>query len=229
MRARQRHFNPTAAGAVAAYDARFITGLSDGTNMAEWPSRTGTNNATQSTVANQPNYETNEINGNPVVNFTAANSDQFVVNISVPASLTIVKVHRRLSSGIQSVDFGEFVAAARYGMWWFNDNVVYTSSNTSLNTHGAAVIATGSFVESWQKNSNISSQVFRNGISVGTPQTPGFSTGAFNRIGKVTSTGGVYGNQNGAMGCLVLLNQSNTAIRKRLERGAAFSFKIPCS
>jgi hypothetical protein len=229
MRARQRHFNPTAAGAVAAYDARFITGLSDGSNMAQWTSRTGTNNATQPTVANQPNYETNEINGNPVVNFTAANADQFVVNISVPASLTVVKVHRRLSSGIQNVDFGEFVSSPRYGMWWFNDNGVYTSSNGSQNTHGSAVTTTGSFVESWQKNSNISSQVFRNGTSVGTPQTPGISNGAFNRIGKVSNNAGVHGNQNGAIGCLILLNQSNTPVRKRLERAAAYSFKIACS
>ena len=220
MRARQRHFNPTAAGAVAAYDARFITGLSDGTNMAEWPSRTRTNNATQSTVANQPNYETNEINGNPVVNFTPANFEQFIVNITIPNSFTIIKVFRRKNSGIHNIGLG----GGRYDPWWYSDNVTYTSAFGSFNTHGTANASTGVFIDSWQKNQTVSSQVWRNGVSVGASQTPQASNSAFITIGRIYTD---Y--NNGAIGLITMIEQSNAPIRKRLERGAAFSFKIPCS
>lgn len=220
MRARQRHFNPTAAGAVAAYDARFITGLSDGSNMNQWTSRTGTNNATQATVSKQPNYETNEINGNPVVNFTPANFDEFGVNITIPNSFTIVKVFRRQSSGIHSIGLG----GGRYDTWWYPDNVTYTSAFGSFNTHGLANASTGVFIDSWQKNQTASSQVWRNGVSVGASQTPQISTSAFNCIGRISSD---Y--NNGALALITMIEQSNTPVRKRLERAAAYSFKIACS
>ena len=229
MRARHRHFNPKDAGAVAAYDARFITGLNDGDNVATWSSRTGTNDATQATVGNQPNYETNEINGNPVVNFTPANSDQFVISILVPSSLISVKVFRRNSANIHSVGLGENVGQPRYDSWWFNDNITYTAPQDTFNTHGTADTRTGLFIDSWQKSGTTSSQVWRNGTSVGTSQTPAASNGSFTRVGRVVNGSQPYGFHNGAMGCLCLLNRADSSIRKRCEHAAAYSFKIACS
>jgi hypothetical protein len=73
MRARQRHLNPKAAGAAVVFDARYITGLSDGGNVSSWNDRSGNaNNAT--TASNYPTYETNEQAGNPVVRFVSANA-----------------------------------------------------------------------------------------------------------------------------------------------------------
>lgn len=73
MRARQRHLNPKAAGATVVFDARYITGLSDGSNVSSWDDRSGNaNNAT--TASNYPTYETNEQAGNPVVRFVKASS-----------------------------------------------------------------------------------------------------------------------------------------------------------
>lgn len=229
MRARHRHFNPKDAGAVAAYDARFITGLSDGDNVSTWSSRTGTNDATQSTAGKQPNYETNEINGNPVVNFTPANSDELEISISVPSSLISVKVFRRNTAGIHSVGLGELSSAPRYDSWWFTDNVTYTAPRNAFNTHGAADTRTGLFIDSWQKSGTTSSQVWRNGVSVGPSQTPQASSGSFTRLGRTANANQPYGFHNGAMGCLCLLDRADSPIRKRLEHAAAYSFKIACS
>jgi hypothetical protein len=81
MRARQRHLNPRAAGATVVFDARYITGLSDGTNVSSWADRSGNaNNAT--TASNFPTYETNEQGGNPVVRFTKASSQRLICGSS---------------------------------------------------------------------------------------------------------------------------------------------------
>ncbi len=73
MRARQRHLNPRAAGATVVFDARYITGLSDGNNVSSWADRSGNaNDAT--TASNYPTYETDGQGGNPVVRFVRASS-----------------------------------------------------------------------------------------------------------------------------------------------------------
>ena len=225
MRARHRHFNPKDAGAIAAYDARFITGLSDGDNVATWSSRTGTNNATQPTVGNQPNYETNEINGNPVVNFTPANNDEFQISITVPSSATVVAVHRRSTTAINTINFGGSGGSARYSFWWFSDNVVYVSWNLTFETFSPAQTTTGSLVVSTTKNATTSSQVYINGATFRVEIVPTASSGSFNRIG----TAGVTRN-NGAIGNLCLIDAFvSDSLRRRLEHSAAFSFKISCS
>lgn len=73
MRARHRHFNPKDAGASGVYDARFISGIANNAAVGTWNSRTGTNTATQATSANQPIYRTDQLNGNPVLQFDGTN------------------------------------------------------------------------------------------------------------------------------------------------------------
>jgi hypothetical protein len=227
MRARHRHFNPKSAGAVAAYDARFISGLSDGDNVSTWASRTGTNDATQSTVGNQPNYETNEIGGQPVVNFTPANSDQLVINITIPSSATIVSVHRRSSQNIHTINFGHTSSQA-YGFWWFSDNVIYTQWNSStFQTWSPAQTKTGSIVISVAKDGTTTSQVYLNGSTFRAAITPSASSGTFTRLGRA-DVGSNY--NNGAIGSACLIDAFvSDGLRRRLEHAAAFSFKIACN
>lgn len=230
MRLRHRHFNPKSAGAVAAYDARFISGLSDGDNVSTWPSRTGTNDATQSTVGNQPNYETNEINGQPVVNFTSANSDRLDISITVPNSLTIVAVHRRNTTGIHTINFSSTATVggagqSRYGFWWFNDNIIYTRFASSFQTFSPAQTRTGSVVVSVTKDSTTTSQVYLNGSTFRAAITPPTSTSSFDRIGRSENT-----TNNGAIGCACLVDAFvSDGLRRRLEHAAAYSFKISCN
>jgi hypothetical protein len=232
MRARHRHFNPKSAGAVAAYDARFISGLSDGDNVSTWASRTGTNDATQTTVGKQPNYETNEIGGQPVVNFTPANSDELEINITVPSSATIVAVHRRSTAGIHTVNFGELEASTpRYTLWWFTDNIIYVSWNgNNLQTFSPAQTTTGSLVVTTTKNGTTSSQVYINGATFRAAIVPSASNGAFNRLGRSAGAAQPYGFNNGAIGSACLIDAFvSDGLRRRLEHAAAFSFKIACN
>jgi len=223
MRARHRHFNPKDAGAVAAYDTRFITGLNDGDNVATWSSRTGTNDATQATVGNQPNYETNEINGNPVVNFTPANADQFVISISVPASWTEVAVLRRATNAINSILFGNS-SVGRYSFWWFTDNVIYSNPSNTV-TFSPAQTTTGPHIVSTTKNSTSQMRAYLNSVAFSAAQSSPASSGSFNRIGAVTTN---Y--NNGAIGNLCLLDSFvSNSLRRRLEHASAFSFKISCN
>ena len=70
MRARHRHFTYKAAGAVVAYDARYLTD-SDGTALQTWPDRAGTYNATEATTTKRPLVRTgaNGINGQTALGF----------------------------------------------------------------------------------------------------------------------------------------------------------------
>jgi hypothetical protein len=69
MRARQRHFNARDLGANLVLDARYINQSND-TAISSWSDRSRfSNNATQSTPANQPTFKTNILNGNSGVNF----------------------------------------------------------------------------------------------------------------------------------------------------------------
>jgi hypothetical protein len=231
MRARHRHFNPKDAGAIAAYDARFISGLSDGDNVSTWASRTGSNNATQETVGNQPNYETNEINGQPVVDFTSANSDRLNISITIPNSLTIVAVHRRNSTGINTINFGSTqnvggAGQTRYAFWWFSDNIIYSRFTSSFQTWSPAQTQTGSLVVSVTKNATTTSQIYLNGATFRNAITPPASTSSFDRIG--VGDGTVF--NNGAIGCACLVDAFvSDGLRKRLEHAAAYSFKISCN
>lgn len=223
---RHRHFNPKAAGAIAAYDARFISGLNDGDNVETWSSRTGTNDATQTTLGKRPNYETNEINGQPVVNFTPANTDEFVVNITIPSSATVVAVHRRSSTGIRTINFAA-TSGNLYALWWDTDNVIYTSWGTGFHTFSPAQTRTGSIIASSVKNGTTSSQVYLNGSTFRAAITPAASSGSFTRIGRA----GVAGSfSSGAIGSLCLVDAFvSDGLRRRLEHAAAFSFKIACN
>ena len=227
MRARHRHFNPKDAGAIAAYDARFISGLSDGDNVSTWVSRTGSNDAAQATVGKQPNYETNEINGQPVVNFTPANSDEFEINISVPSSATVVAVQRRSTTGIRTINFGTTTSNV-YALWWDTDNVIYLSWSTgAFNTFSPAQTGTGARIITSTKNGTTSSQVYLNGATFRAAIAPAASSGSFTRIGR-SGVAGAY--SNGAMGSACLIDAFvSDGLRKRLEHAAAFSFKIACN
>ena len=223
MRARHRHFNPKAAGAVAAYDARFISGLSDGDNVSTWASRTGTNDATQTSVGNQPQYETNEIGGQPVVNFVAAQGDRLNISITIPSSVTIVAVHRRSTTGINTINFA--ASTDKYALWWFDgDNVIYVKWNGVFAAFTPAQTTTGSLVVTTTKNGTTSSQVYINGATFRAAIAPTASSGTFDRFGST----GV--SNNGAIGSACLIDAFvSDGLRRRLEHAAAFSFKIACN
>lgn len=74
----------------AWFDADAISGLSDGDAMSSWSDSSGNSNGvTNSAASNKPTYETNGLDGKPVVRFY--NSSGFVnLNTSIYASETTV-------------------------------------------------------------------------------------------------------------------------------------------
>ena len=224
MRARHRHFNPKAAGAIAAYDARFIS-ASDGDAISTWTSLTGANDATQATSANRPSYETNEINGAPAVLFNGS-VKQLEISITIPTDLTVVSVTRRGATARSTGVFGTNSAGTkRFSAYLWTNNEVYTNYNVQK-AFGAPPILTGNFILSETKVGTTSNQVYQNGSSWRAALTGTTSSSSFTRLGY--SEFGVSPNHLLARTCLLDIAASD-ALRKRLEHAAAFSFKISCN
>jgi len=226
MRARHRHFNPRHAGAIAAYDARFISGLSDGNNVSTWASRTGSNDATQETGGNQPTYETNEINGNPVVLFNGS-TEQLVISITIPNSLTTCSVFNRAATNHNSGFFGtNSVTTRRFTAYYFSNNNIYTRYNSEQAWTGHTP-TTGSLILSEIKETTSTNQVYVNGKTFRSAQVPLTSNDTFTRVGFAEAGSPSSSHKLGST-CLIDTNVGD-ALRKRLEHAAAYSFKISCN
>jgi hypothetical protein len=73
------------------FKADSITGVTNGGSVSSWPNSTGTGyNAAQTTVAKQPAWVTNGINGKPAVHFNNAGSTSLAFSRPVQDDFTIV-------------------------------------------------------------------------------------------------------------------------------------------
>jgi hypothetical protein len=242
MRARQRHLNPKAAGAYTALDSRFEFSVATGTAISSWVSRTGSNNASQATGSNQPLYTTNAINGQPAILFDGSN-DFMAISTSITANaVSVISVGQKTSLG------GALNTASRLTVMWNTaDNA--TNPGDYGNTKAWVVFYYNS--GAWRSYRNLAEilnitkgyvpSVFGavlDGSSVtgtidGETATGTTSATALNsneiRIGASSQSGG-NGYLNGYVGYLVYFLSVLTApMRRRLERGAGYSFKIACS
>jgi hypothetical protein len=242
MRARQRHLNPKAAGAYTALDSRFEFSVATGTAISSWVSRTGSNNASQATGSNQPLYTTNAINGQPAILFDG--SDDFMtISTSITSNaVSVIAVGHKTSLG------GALNAASRLTVIWNTaDNVVNPGDYGNTKAWVVFYYNTGA----WRSYRNLAEilsitkgyvpSVFGavlDGSSVtgsvdGETATGTTSSTALNsnqiRIAAAPQTGS-NGYLNGYVGYLVYFLSVLTApLRRRLERGAGYSFKIACS
>lgn len=86
------------AGLRAWFDADAITGKVDTDTISQWDDLSGNGlHATQATGANQPTYQTNEINGLPVVQFDGSNDSLGSALNNADASITVFLIGRFLS------------------------------------------------------------------------------------------------------------------------------------
>jgi hypothetical protein len=244
MRARQRHLNPKAAGAHTALDSRFEFSVATGTAISSWVSRTGSNNASQATGGNQPLYTTNAINGQPAILFDGSNDFMTISSTITSNAVSLIAVGHKTSVG------GSTAVASRLTSLW------NTSDNAQLVGDFATTKAWIPFYyypSQWRSYRN-SAEILAltlgyvptvfgavlDGTSVtgslaGTSTTGTTSATALNanqiRFGAGTYTGsGSDGALNGYIGYMVYFLSVLTApMRRRLERGAGYSFKIACS
>ncbi len=224
MRARQRHFNPAHAGAGGVYDSRYIT-FANGAEVDTWTSRTGSNSATQATSANRPLYRTNEINGNPAVEFDGSN-DRLVTS-SVATSSTSYTIYLFIrndsTSGIRVYLHNGDSASNGYG---------FTRTDTGLRsvlTGGRGFNTFGATTTTWQlwtasQTSGTAPSAWVNGtsqtVSATSPLTVGTPTGSV-MIGSDGS------NPTDGMIASVIIFGSNlsASLRRRVEQSVAISFK----
>lgn len=103
--ASQGAFSPIDYEPVLWLDASQITGLNDGDSITTWSDESGnSNDATQSTAANKPTYQTNEVNSKPAVRFDGSNDD-FVLDNQLFTSddftiFTVIKGGSQNNKGI---------------------------------------------------------------------------------------------------------------------------------
>lgn len=135
------------AGLHTWLEADQITGLSDGNDITTVPDSSGNGHTATSTAGSRPTYETNELNGLPVMqHITSAKAIATAAFTNVPQPFTIITVAKMTSNpgaGLQrrAVD-GQAAAnsIAPYaeqatGKWSMYAGVLLNNANYDLNWH----------------------------------------------------------------------------------------------
>ena len=234
MRARQRHLNPKAAGAVLVLDSRYIT-QSDNTAVSTWSDRSGGGyDGTQSTGSKQPTFRTAVRGGNGIVRFDG-NSDTLSSALNPSTSLDtdltyIVTVNRTASTSYPFLI--SMTGTAGKARVLIQDNpgsqkLFFDVNGTGI---GSTVVMTfNTWITYSFTKSGSSISIFRDGASDGsgtltmtTPTATSIFIGA-----NSAGTGGYLG---GDIGCFIALNSALAdSLRKRIEKSAGYSFKMACS
>ena len=230
MRARHRHFNPSAAGATAVFDSRYISGLSDGATLETWTSRSGSNDISQATAANRPTYETNEINGNPSVFWDGGNDDEMKFASALSFSNnSFVIVYQNADATNGSV------------VWCRDDSPndwVYFATNSTIfdNTTSGQVTRTHNLgnvflIASGTRTGGSSMSIWVNSTAGNTDTSGVPATWTSTGIGQYSDNPVNYAvNTHGHLGLALLANVAwSDPLRRRIEHAAAFSFKISCN
>jgi hypothetical protein len=231
MRARHRHFNPKAAGATAAFDARYGVAVGDGVAVDTWQNRVGSNHATQSTATRRPTFRaTGGNNNSPALDFDGADDLDHLISLTVAPNL-ILSVAIRTGGD----DFG--VVACFMPPNTANFSNLYARLGTNW---GSAPGDSGqTILNQWRicsakpssaATSNSSTTMWTDGGNEITRTASRYGGDIQNRR-KIGSTGSsVVTYILGKISQVIAIpaNVSNT-LRKRLEHSSAFSFKLSCN
>lgn len=232
MHRRARHLNPKHAGAVRAYDSRFVSGT-DNIGLQTWPDRCANANATQGTGANQALYIARGQGGNPVIRFDGSNDYFLFTELDTANGITAIGTHKVSNDGVLFGGSGgdnlncQIIRLYTSKSLWYNTSLtfpnttIYLSANTGdWSTFGVASV--GAFSGQPLKSA-------RNGVNMGNSSTNVTTAGSkFKELGSVFS-GAATVNGDVGQAIIILSNIFNTPVLKRLEHAAAFSFKFACS
>lgn len=251
MHRRSRHLNPKDAGAFLALDSRFISGVSDGSSISSWTSRTGSNDVSQATSGNQPVYKTNVYSGQPSVRFTKSSLQHMrtgngpfgttsniwllaVASVNNTTGTATYSYHAVLNHGDFATYAGttsEIIFENKSRKWastaasGSTPSSVIDSANQSQNV---ASVATSQCAASSAINLNV------NGVSIGNGSNlPGNINNISTPVGiGARGTGTVTQDDalDGDIGQVIYAASSfSSSLTKRLRHSAAYSFKIACS
>jgi len=234
MRARHRHFNPKAAGATAAFDARYGIAVADGVGVDTWTNRVGANDATQSTSGNRPTFRaTGGKNNSPALEFNGtSNSFNHSISISVAPNLIMAVAIR--TGGAASSTIAGFTPPNQA-----NFSAIYARAFAGTTTNwGFAPSDSGqSILNSWRicsakplstATTNSSTVMWTDGANETTKTGNRFAGNAQERrqIGCATTLDFL----DGSLSQVVAIPADvGNPLRRRLEHAAAYSFKIACN
>lgn len=246
MRKRHRHLNPGNAGASGAYDARFGFSVSSGTAISTWEDRTVNNNdASQATSANQPTYQTNQLNGQPAISFdgvddrmtfarfNATEAWGLVVAKRVSTSTYIsLMVIRQTSNNFDRLTIGVNNDAS------YGPIIVFSNANTTPGGRGGSLR-----LNEWR----ILFCEWVGGGTSGSTYYRAYDDGAQVTLTNTGNIGAINANLNSSLGCASTASaysnfwggpisqasfgftRPSDAMRKRLIHASGYSFKIACS
>lgn len=129
-----------------------ITGLNDGDPVTTWNDSSGQgNNATQATAAKKPTYQTNELNGKPIVRFDGtddflATASNFLGAGNPPTTIFIAGKITTLTSGPAWINIGANPRAANldeYRTMVESDGSIYQSNIVNDRATANGTITTG--------------------------------------------------------------------------------------
>lgn len=243
MRARQRHFKPKSAGASAAFDSRYISGISDGTTLQTWEDLSGNaRDATQATSGARPTYKTAIQGGNPILRFDGG--DVYNAAFVTGTAFSIYTVYKRTGSNANAFDNATFMLAAgvasnaastarRYQLYYddasgnrfglFSNATVsnFISRNDNFNVHSVTA-AIGSGDQEYLLNGanrQSASVASLSGVTSGTVRLTIGATSWFNDLQFV-----------GDLGILMTYESAHSSsFRRRIEQSCAYSFKLASS
>jgi len=185
--------NPTSIPGIKLWlDASQITGLSDGGSVTNWLDLSGhTNDLSQPTSSKMPTYQTNEINGLPVVRTDGVDDLIFCTSSIVAAQpLTLFVVARENASssylldggpsGLDRIALADFTPDGNFGMFAGSSTVTATQTKPIPLTLWRAVI------------NGANSSLFKNSVSFATGNPGSQSLSAGITLGARFDPLGVY-------------------------------------
>lgn len=230
MRARQRHFRPLAAGATLALDARFISGLSNDDPISTWSGRE-TSGATASSTA-RPTYKTNILGGNPVARFDGSNDVMTPDESDVARCVfAVVDLASDANHGLigDSLSGVQATPGGRACSWHSGGYKLAIKGSETWNNNGNFVLAERAFwngASATNTDANAGVVVFDRNVSSSVTWIPSSGNDTY-RIGRQGST---FTFLDGDVGAIIVLgNTPSDALRKRVEKHLAYSFKLFCN
>lgn len=240
MRARHRHLNARDAGAEIVLDARFISGISDGSALTTWADRSGNGNDALRTSAGGVLFQSGEVNGLPAVEFDSANAGRVKIdNFTITQNqLTVLAIASKSGNvaGKQD-DFSRIFSLSKNGAFDFN-----TSNGCLLYFNN-----TGPAIEAFSNSASIASVSYTyfqhelitfllDGSSLllkvsGSEQSGSTSATALDAdevgLGAPVSSSIADSFLNGFIAYFTLVKSVlSNPLKKRLEQSASYSFKI---
>jgi hypothetical protein len=249
MRARHRHFNQRHAGAGVVLDARYIN-QADNTAVSTWSDRSGNGyDAAQATPANQPTFQTAEIGGNPIVSFDGTNDNltlagavAYLKNVGYGLLVAVVKdrtptagdgdhqlfffsrdgsaLQFRLGLGTRNTSANDFRAGARR-----LDADGFTGASVASNANYNILSALGNF-------SSGTVSILVNNKTEATSNLPssGNTSNTDSNLVIIGGNGTPDGDAPIDVALLLAFNAAlSDALRMRVHRSAALTYKISCN